>query len=468
MQANGNELWSLLVIKNHVAKYGIPFCWDSTAAVGQQLVDRKGGVSYVELTELFKKVTWSSPMVLHMLGFLMCFVGMYVLTSLFLSVGDAENLSLLTSDTYGVAWADVQSTVEIILVMKLPAEQTRRLSWRVGLSSALMVAYGYSGEIQDNLIVRWSWWALAMVPFCFVVRPDGAAFVTLMSGMSAYHTEPPLLVGRWGHGCAVLQGCVYVVGGCFLPEGKPPLEDFEETMRSCEAFGPYNGAWVEALELNLPRAGARVVALGDRCLLAFGRCDSDYVEVAVPSFTPSVEPVNVTVRYFDPDTSDDVLVALSIRAFETCSTDKESVTMYWDGSYSVTATMTAESSTDFATALSAVVVADGGDGFCGLTNATSTLPSWIGVNDDLSVVGFFLWLPPATRQIADVLDTWTCPATSNRDSCAVEYAAGYEWLASGVCRVFNNRHFCSLDELTVLRTSREECKLFLPSSCYFA
>ena len=321
-RSDGNELWSLLVVRNHVAKYGIPFCWDSTAAVGQQLVDREGCVSYVELTELFKKVMWSSPMVLHMLGFLMCFVGMYVLTSLFLSVGDAENLSLLTSDAYG--------------------------------------------------------------------RPDGAAFVTTRSGMSAYHTEPPLLVGRWGHCCAVLRGCVYVVGGCFLLEGKPPHEDFEETMRSCEAFDPYKGAWVEAPELNLPRAGARVVVLGDRCLLAFGRCDSDYVEVAVPSFTPSVEPVNVTVRYFDPDTSDDVLVALSIRAFGTCSTDKGSVTMYRDGSYSVSATMTAESSTDFAAALSAVVVADGDDGLCGLTNATSTLPLWIGVKDDLSVVGFFL------------------------------------------------------------------------------
>ena len=39
------------------------------------------------------------------------------------------------------------------------------------------------------------------------------------------------------------------------------------------------------------------------------------------------------------------LVVLSVRAFETCSTDKESVTMYQDGSYSVIATMTAESST---------------------------------------------------------------------------------------------------------------------------
>ena len=118
-------------------------------------------------------------MFLHMLGFfMMCFVGMYVLTSLFLSVGDAENLSLLTSDTYGVAWVDVQSTVELILVMKLPVEQTRRLSWRLGLASALMVAHGYSGEIQDNLLVRWFWWALAMVSFCFVAVRDETPLVS--------------------------------------------------------------------------------------------------------------------------------------------------------------------------------------------------------------------------------------------------------------------------------------------------
>ena len=116
-----------------------------------------------------------------------------------------------------VATHDVQSTVEIIIVMKLPAEQTRKLSWRLGLSSALMVAHGHSGELQDNLLVRWSWWALAMVPLCFVVRPDGVEFVTTRSGMSAYHTEPSLLVGSWGHGCALLRGCVCVVGGCFPP-----------------------------------------------------------------------------------------------------------------------------------------------------------------------------------------------------------------------------------------------------------
>ena len=37
------------------------------------------------------------------------------------------------------------------------------------MASALMVALGYPGEIQDDLTVRWFWWYLAMVPFCYVV-----------------------------------------------------------------------------------------------------------------------------------------------------------------------------------------------------------------------------------------------------------------------------------------------------------
>ena len=113
-------------------------------------------------------------------------------------------------------------------------------------------------------------------------------------------------------------------------------------------------------------------------------------------------------------------------------------------------------------------VADGGYGLCGLTNATSTLPSWIGVKDDLSVVGFFLWLP--SRHTSD-----------SKCSRHVDMPCHFDWgfvrcrVCSWIrmacewrCRVFNNRHFCSFDEWTVLRTSRREWKLFLPSSCDFA
>merc|ERR1712187_876582 len=59
--------------------------------------------------------------------------------------------------------------IELILVMGLPADQTRSLSWSLGVSSALMVALGYPGEIQDDPKGRWLWWGLAMLPFCYVL-----------------------------------------------------------------------------------------------------------------------------------------------------------------------------------------------------------------------------------------------------------------------------------------------------------
>ena len=148
----------------------------------------------------FVDITWTSAMVLHVLGSQMCPFGTYVLTSLFFSVGDAENLSVLTSDTCGVAWFDVQSIVELILMMKLPAEQTRRLSWRLGLASALMVPHGYSGEIQDNLLVRWFWWALAMVSFCFVaVRHELASDLFTPGGRLTQYglTDHNAVKHRW-------------------------------------------------------------------------------------------------------------------------------------------------------------------------------------------------------------------------------------------------------------------------------
>ncbi|CAE8609365.1 unnamed protein product [Polarella glacialis] len=46
--------------------------------------------------------------------------------------------------------------------MKLPQAETVSLSWKLGLASALMV-------IQEDLSVRWFWWCLSMIPFCYVV-----------------------------------------------------------------------------------------------------------------------------------------------------------------------------------------------------------------------------------------------------------------------------------------------------------
>merc|ERR1711990_329121 len=74
--------------------------------------------------------------------------------------------------------------IELILVMGLPADETVSYAWKLGVSSALMVALGYPGEIQDDNSQRWLWWKLAMVPFCYVVY-------TLLAGLSAATDKQP-------------------------------------------------------------------------------------------------------------------------------------------------------------------------------------------------------------------------------------------------------------------------------------
>ena len=54
--SNGNELWDLVVVRNLFARCGSSSCLVSTAAVGQHFVDREGGVFYVRVVEMFRKV----------------------------------------------------------------------------------------------------------------------------------------------------------------------------------------------------------------------------------------------------------------------------------------------------------------------------------------------------------------------------------------------------------------------------
>lgn len=70
--------------------------------------------------------------------------------------------------------------IEIILVMKLTAEETSSMSMTLGASAALMIILGYPGEsiTEGNLGGRWLYWTLAMIPFCYIVY-------TLLVGLSA-------------------------------------------------------------------------------------------------------------------------------------------------------------------------------------------------------------------------------------------------------------------------------------------
>lgn len=82
-----------------------------------------------------------------------------------------------------------------------------------------------------------------------------------------------LVRGRWGHGCAVLNQRIYVVGGCSLTPGQLMEEENMETLRVCEVYDPTIDSWSTCAPLNTPRAGARVVAIVNDQIVAVGGCD---------------------------------------------------------------------------------------------------------------------------------------------------------------------------------------------------
>ena len=60
--------------------------------------------------------------------------------------------------------------MELVFVMGFKETvQTVSYSGTLGGLAALMIILGYPGEIADSLIVRWVFWALAMVPFLAIV-----------------------------------------------------------------------------------------------------------------------------------------------------------------------------------------------------------------------------------------------------------------------------------------------------------
>jgi len=63
--------------------------------------------------------------------------------------------------------------IEIILVMKLPADESTSKATSLGIASAAMIAIGYPGELvlsKDNLGTRWVYWIGAMLPFLYIVQ----------------------------------------------------------------------------------------------------------------------------------------------------------------------------------------------------------------------------------------------------------------------------------------------------------
>ncbi len=86
--------------------------------------------------------------------------------------------------------------VELILVMRLTSSETWSKGVRLGALAALMIVLGYPGEIAAANGTRWLWWALAMVPFLWIVYE---LFVGLRNSIGAQPENVRALVNgaRW-------------------------------------------------------------------------------------------------------------------------------------------------------------------------------------------------------------------------------------------------------------------------------
>jgi bacteriorhodopsin len=61
--------------------------------------------------------------------------------------------------------------IEIVFVMKLSEEETKKKATYLGVASGLMICNGYPGEliVEGDLSVRWFFWVFSLCPFTYVV-----------------------------------------------------------------------------------------------------------------------------------------------------------------------------------------------------------------------------------------------------------------------------------------------------------
>merc|ERR1711918_112053 len=97
--------------------------------------------------------------------------------------------------------------IEIVLVMKLSETETFNKCLYLGVSSALMIANGYPGEITGDPSTRWVFWFLSMLPFCYIVY-------TLFVGLKESQDNQPEAVRdqvRWACWATVFSWCTYPI-----------------------------------------------------------------------------------------------------------------------------------------------------------------------------------------------------------------------------------------------------------------
>jgi len=96
--------------------------------------------------------------------------------------------------------------IELILVMRLPRNESTAKAAKLGILAAIMVLLGYPGEVAADNNTRWFWWGLSMVPFLIIV-------FDLFVGLTKSVESQPASV----RGIVNFARYVTVISWCFYP-----------------------------------------------------------------------------------------------------------------------------------------------------------------------------------------------------------------------------------------------------------
>jgi len=97
--------------------------------------------------------------------------------------------------------------IELLLVMDLDKDIEAALSVKLGSAAALMILFGYPGEVTLNHGTRWLWWFLAMIPFCYIVY---TLFIGLKDAVQRQESSARDLVSSARY-VTIISWCTYPV-----------------------------------------------------------------------------------------------------------------------------------------------------------------------------------------------------------------------------------------------------------------
>jgi len=99
--------------------------------------------------------------------------------------------------------------MELVLVSGVSKEKKSSMCLTLGVASALMIIFGYPGElitVESQLSQRWMYWGMSMVPFMYVVY-------SLLVTLAAAKDQDPAIQAKLNTACwvTVISWCTYPV-----------------------------------------------------------------------------------------------------------------------------------------------------------------------------------------------------------------------------------------------------------------